>query len=128
MSRDFFYSWICRPNLNLSEITLGLNGNAFGEVKQAPHFTKIVDGIMKKHSRIGVKTFTLQYSGSRIRTSRLNSWLQIAVTPGLEELVLALPPVPQPGADASASWGVHRTPGKFRLLCKIAVFHHKCHP
>ena len=51
---------------------------------------------MKRHSRIGVKTFTLKYSGSRIRTSHLNSWLQIAVTPGLEELVLALPPVPQP--------------------------------
>lgn len=95
VSRDFLYYWKCRPNLTLSEETLDLKGDAFGEVRHARYFTKIVDGIMENHKGIGVKTFTLQYCGSRIRTSHLNSWLQIAVTPGLEELVLSLPPVPQ---------------------------------
>ncbi|KAM0906608.1 hypothetical protein ACQ4PT_016663 [Festuca glaucescens] len=95
VSHDFLNSWRCRPNLTLSEKTLGLKENAFGGARQARYFTKIVDGIMKKHSGIGVKTFTLQYCGSCIQASHLNNWLQIAVTPGLEELVLSLPPVPQ---------------------------------
>jgi hypothetical protein len=95
VSRDFLNSWKCRPNLTFSEKTLGLKGNSYGGVRKAEYFTKIVDGIMKKHSATYVKKFTLQYCGSSIDTSHLNKWLQIAVTPGLEELVLSIPPVRQ---------------------------------
>jgi hypothetical protein len=68
--------------------------------KQDRIFTKIVDRIMRKRSGIGLKTFTLHDHGSS--TSRLNRWLETAVAPGLEELVLSLSPVhryPVPQAE-----------------------------
>ena len=46
---------------------------------------------MRKHSRTGVKTFTLRYCGSSIDASYLNRWLEIAITPGIEEVVLSIP-------------------------------------
>nr|BAH95816.1 F-box protein [Hordeum bulbosum] len=101
VSREFLHSWRCRPDLTFSQETLGVNltfyerrlRNARGREKLALKFTEIVDQIMKKHTGIGVKTFKLQYCGSRIYTRRLKSWLKIAVNPGLEELVLSLPVV-----------------------------------
>lgn len=99
VSHEFLRSWRCRPNLTFSQETLGVNLTycertlRTGEEKLALKFTKIVDEIMKKHTGIGVKTFKLQYCGSRIYTSRLKSWFKIAVNPGLEELVLSLPVV-----------------------------------
>ncbi|KAM3406497.1 hypothetical protein ACQJBY_000537 [Aegilops geniculata] len=99
VSHEFLRSWRCRPNLTFSQETLGVNLTycertlRTGEEKLALKFTKIVDEIMKKHTGIGVKTFKLQYCGSRIYTSRLKSWFKIAVNPGLEELVLSLPEV-----------------------------------
>ena len=38
-----------------------------------------------------MKTFTLQYFGSCINPSYLNRWLEIAITPGIEEVVLSVP-------------------------------------
>jgi hypothetical protein len=50
---------------------------------------------MKNHYASGIKTFKLEHYGSRFYTSKLNSWLQIAVTPVIEELELSLPTVLQ---------------------------------
>ncbi|KAM0910449.1 hypothetical protein ACQ4PT_014127 [Festuca glaucescens] len=46
---------------------------------------------MRKHSGTGVKTFTLRYCGSFINASYLNRWLEISVTPGIEELIFSVP-------------------------------------
>nr|BAH95814.1 F-box protein [Hordeum bulbosum] len=97
VSHEFLRSWRCRPNLTFSQETLGvkltLSEKIHGTDTQAWKFTEIVDQIMKKHAGIGVKTFELEYCGSRIYTRHLKSWLQIAVNPGLEELILLLPVV-----------------------------------
>ncbi|CAM0951840.1 unnamed protein product [Alopecurus aequalis] len=91
VSRTFLSYFRCRPNLTFSEETLGLNGKAWGSDKRARIFTSRIDNIMRKHSRIGVKTFTLQYVGSSINPSYLNRWIEIAITPGIEEVVLSVP-------------------------------------
>lgn len=97
VSHEFLRSWRCHPNLTFSQETLGVkltfSEKIRGSDTLAWKFTKIVDQIMKKHAGIGVKTFKLEYCGSRIYTRHLKSWLQIAVNPGLEELVLLLPVV-----------------------------------
>ena len=45
---------------------------------------------MKNDLGTGIKTFTFQYYGSCFDTSKLDSWLQIALKPGLEELTFVL--------------------------------------
>jgi hypothetical protein len=81
----------CRPNLTFSKETLGLNGKTCGREKLAQIFSKRVDNFMKKHAGTGVKTFTLRYCGSFIHASYLNRWLDIAITPGIEELIFSVP-------------------------------------
>ncbi|KAM0918571.1 hypothetical protein ACQ4PT_008761 [Festuca glaucescens] len=58
--------------------------------KNCQTFIDRVDRIMKNHLAIGVKRFKFQYYGSYFRTSKLNSWLRTAVTPGIEELEISL--------------------------------------
>lgn len=60
------------------------------------HFVNKVDQIMKKHSGIGMKTFEFEYGGSCFDTSKLNDWLQITVTSGIEELEISLYPANKP--------------------------------
>ncbi|XP_044948458.1 uncharacterized protein LOC123398012 [Hordeum vulgare subsp. vulgare] len=90
VSHTFLSSWRSHPNLTLSKETLGLTGNACGQDELAQIFTNGVDCIMKKHSG-GLKTFQLNYCGSFSDTSHLNRWLDIAVTPGIEEVKLSMP-------------------------------------
>nr|XP_025881561.1 uncharacterized protein LOC107276590 [Oryza sativa Japonica Group] len=84
VSSTFLYSWRCRPNLIFSKKTLGLNGNWRENVRE---LVNKVDHIMKNHSGIGLRTFGLQ-SYNLINTYYLDRWLNIAITPAIEELSL----------------------------------------
>ncbi|WVZ86561.1 hypothetical protein U9M48_033320 [Paspalum notatum var. saurae] len=85
LSHAFLRSWRCHPYLSLTEETLGLKQNA-------RRFTMTVDQILKKHSGIGVKTLELCFPDRcKVDSCHLNHWLQIAVTPGIEEFILILP-------------------------------------
>ncbi|EAY99604.1 hypothetical protein OsI_21582 [Oryza sativa Indica Group] len=92
VSRSFLSSWRCHPNLNFSSEAFGLNRNACGKEELAGLFYSKVDHILKRHSGIGVKKLTIKvysdYSGKG--SSYLNNWLQIAVKPGIEELIISL--------------------------------------
>lgn len=91
MSHTLLSSWRCCPNLTFSNETLGLDGNAYESNELGRIFTKRVDRIMKKHSGIGVKKFELRYGGSSLKSRYLDRWLQIAVTPRIEEVILLVP-------------------------------------
>ncbi|XP_062181963.1 uncharacterized protein LOC133886238 isoform X3 [Phragmites australis] len=95
VSRAFLRSWRCHPNLNFSNETLGLNENACGKDESGRVFYSKVDHIMKRHSGIGVKKLKIQITSdfSAKDSCYLNSWLQTAVTPGIEELTLILIPM-----------------------------------
>ncbi|KAF7059440.1 hypothetical protein CFC21_066346 [Triticum aestivum] len=90
VSQTFRSSWRSHPNLTLSMETLRLDGHTCREDKLGRIFTNRVDHIMRKHSG-GVKTFKLHYCGSFFDSSYLNRWLEIAVTPGIEEVILSMP-------------------------------------
>lgn len=77
------------PSVRIKE-ALGLNVNASRRDKIARDFTSKVHHIMKNHSGIGVKIFNVEFFDC-FNTCYLDSWLQIAVTPGIEELTLSLP-------------------------------------
>jgi hypothetical protein len=88
VSQAFLRSWRRYPNLILTTETLGLEQKKHWKVHMARYFTR-VDHILKNHSGIGVKRFQL-VCGRRKLICRLNNWLQIAVKPGIEELIIAL--------------------------------------
>ncbi|KAL6640681.1 hypothetical protein ACP70R_021804 [Stipagrostis hirtigluma subsp. patula] len=92
VSRAFLRSWRRYPNLTFSDKTLGLNGNARGKDESDRVFYRIVDCILKSHSGIGVKRLKIQMASdySSKDSCYLNSWLQTAVTPGIEELTLIM--------------------------------------
>jgi hypothetical protein len=83
LSHAFLSSWRCYPKLTLSWRTLC-----------KPHHIEFlssrIDKILRNHSGIGLKILklNLEYQKSSFRT--INSWLQVAVTPGIEELTLEL--------------------------------------
>ena len=87
-SRAFLHSWRCHPNLIFNKDTIGLKKNGRGE-----NFHHKIGRILRKHSGISLKTFNLDYSymcgfdGTRY----FDSWLQIALKPGIEKLTLWLP-------------------------------------
>jgi hypothetical protein len=83
----FLRSWRCYPNLILNKDTIGLKKNGRGE-----NFHHKIDRILRNHSGISLKTFNLDYTGMRgfNGTSYFDSWLQIALQPGIEELTLLL--------------------------------------
>ena len=96
VSRAFSRSWRCHPKLEFSEEALGLNGNQYGKIEKARDFTSKVDYILEKHSGIGLKVLKLQIASvydvkDCCHLDHLDSWLQIAVKPGIEELNLCLP-------------------------------------
>jgi len=86
VSRAFLRSWRGRPNLIFNEDMIGLKPSAC-----RVNFCREIDTILRNHSGIGVKIFKLVCR--RIcevdDTSRyLDSWLQVAVKPGIEELTV----------------------------------------
>ncbi|CAL5029673.1 unnamed protein product [Urochloa decumbens] len=90
VSRAFLRSWRCHPNLKFTKETLCLKQNAcVGGVARC--FTMRVDQILKNHSGIGVKALHLEVPDScKADTCRLNHWLQIGITPGIEEVTVFL--------------------------------------
>lgn len=90
-SQTFRQTWICRPNLTFSLETLGVNRNASRDVITRDLISKI-DLIMQNHSGIGVKTLDIDlHSCDNIDFAYLDSWLRVAVIPGIEELLLTAP-------------------------------------
>ncbi|KAM3411882.1 hypothetical protein ACQJBY_003510 [Aegilops geniculata] len=91
VSRAFKFSWRCYPKLTFSEETLGLDGHV-NRNADARAFTTKVDHILEKHSGVGIKTLellgALDYNAKD--RSYLDKWLQMAITPVLEELWLYL--------------------------------------
>uniref|UniRef100_A0ACD5YYX5 Uncharacterized protein n=3 Tax=Avena sativa TaxID=4498 RepID=A0ACD5YYX5_AVESA len=83
LSHSFLHSWKCYPKLIFDMRALR---------KQTSDFINRVDHIMQNHSGVGVETFKLQtHNDFSVHPSYLDRWLQVAVTPGIKELVLGLP-------------------------------------
>ncbi|KAL6659544.1 hypothetical protein ACP70R_003584 [Stipagrostis hirtigluma subsp. patula] len=87
LNHAFLHSWRRYPNLILNRDTIGLNKYKCGQ-----NFSRKVDGILRNHSGIGVKIFRLEYTGIlKFDACRyLDSWFQLAVKPGIEEITLVL--------------------------------------
>uniref|UniRef100_A0A0E0E8J9 At1g61320/AtMIF1 LRR domain-containing protein n=1 Tax=Oryza meridionalis TaxID=40149 RepID=A0A0E0E8J9_9ORYZ len=90
ISQAFLRSWRRYPNLILTADALGLELRKNWKVHMQRYFDR-VDHILKNHSGIGVKRFQLQ-CGRRKLICHLNNWLQIAISSGIEEITLSLPP------------------------------------
>ncbi|XP_052157392.1 uncharacterized protein LOC127775121 isoform X1 [Oryza glaberrima] len=86
VSRTFLRSWRYRPNLVFTDAKLGLSGLSESD-EVTKELNEKVDLIMKNHSGIGLRTFGLEYY-NLVDASYLDRWLQIAVTPAIEELIL----------------------------------------
>lgn len=91
VSRYFARSWRCHPNLTFDQETLFSNESTCQNDDKMRQFTKKVDNIMNKHSGIGIKIFKLEVGTvynqkDSCHLDHLDSWLQIAVKPGIEEL------------------------------------------
>ncbi|CAL5040552.1 unnamed protein product [Urochloa decumbens] len=92
VSHAFLRSWRSRPNIAFSSSSLGLTENGRGENKIASDFNSRVDHILKRHSGFGLRTLEIEFCGYKANTHcYLNSWLEFAVTPELQELTLMLP-------------------------------------
>ncbi|KAG0519719.1 hypothetical protein BDA96_08G010500 [Sorghum bicolor] len=91
VSRAFLRSWRCHPNLTFSARTLRSNKKEYKYDDIARDFCSKIDQILKRHSGIGVKKLNIQmckgYNGY------LDSWLQVAVKSGIEELSLDMPTI-----------------------------------
>ncbi|KAF7024625.1 hypothetical protein CFC21_036942 [Triticum aestivum] len=86
VSRTFLRSWRCHPKLIFTEETLGLKRT------EARDFTSRVNQILKNHSDTSVKILEFVFDDcNNVNTCHLNSWLQKAVTPGIEKITLFLP-------------------------------------
>ncbi|KAK3122547.1 hypothetical protein QOZ80_8AG0615090 [Eleusine coracana subsp. coracana] len=84
-SRSFLRSWRCHPILTLNKIILGSSPSA-----RPKNFISIIDRILSNHSGNGIKVFNLRLFGIFDACPYLDTWLQIAVKPGIEELTLEL--------------------------------------
>ncbi|RLM73862.1 hypothetical protein C2845_PM15G23460 [Panicum miliaceum] len=91
VSSTFLRSWRCHPMLTFNEETLGLKRKEGEKSDIARAFTSRVDSNLKNHSAVGVKILKLVICDYyKINTCHLNSWLEDAITPGIEEVTLLL--------------------------------------
>uniref|UniRef100_A0A0E0HIR7 At1g61320/AtMIF1 LRR domain-containing protein n=1 Tax=Oryza nivara TaxID=4536 RepID=A0A0E0HIR7_ORYNI len=94
VSRAFARSWRCLPNLDFSEESLGINRSTCKKDEKLGDLTSKIDWILKNHSGIGIKKLIIQvgsvYSRDSCHLAHLDSWLQCAVKPGIEELIVNL--------------------------------------
>ncbi|CAL5063044.1 unnamed protein product [Urochloa decumbens] len=91
VSHHFLCSWKHFPRLVFNSSTLGLDKLKLPLDEEVNHFTKIVDHILMNHSGVGVKKLVLQlFLCPSIDASYLDKWLQIAVKPGIENIVLEI--------------------------------------
>ncbi|KAL5201476.1 hypothetical protein ABZP36_035830 [Zizania latifolia] len=92
VSRAFLQSWRSLPYLSFSKEILGLHKNEFNDGEVTSNLISKVSHILQNHSGIGVKKLELDFfSCTDVDSSYLDSWLRMAVTPGIEELILAPP-------------------------------------
>lgn len=93
ISHTFLRSWRCYPNLTFTLETLGLDkSTATDQDGLSRHFINKVEHILHNHAGICVKALKLEvFHGSNVDLCYIDSWLHIAVTPGVEELTLVLP-------------------------------------
>uniref|UniRef100_A0A452YL29 At1g61320/AtMIF1 LRR domain-containing protein n=1 Tax=Aegilops tauschii subsp. strangulata TaxID=200361 RepID=A0A452YL29_AEGTS len=85
LSRAFLHSWRCHPNLTLDWQTLCSKSKGGGG-----NFSRKIDSIIRNHSGIGLKRLELDIFDDDRTLPYIDSWLQFAVTPGIEELTLGL--------------------------------------
>ncbi|XP_025804220.1 uncharacterized protein LOC112883178 isoform X2 [Panicum hallii] len=83
LSRAFQRSWRCYPNLTLTWPMLRPK-------LRSEELTWNIDRILRNHLGIGLKTLELNLGGEYSTFSYVDSWLQAAVTPGIENLNLML--------------------------------------
>jgi len=83
LSRAFLHSWRCHPNLTLDLPTLC-------SWAHEENFSHNIDNILRNHSGIGLKVVNLNLGGEDSTFPYVNSWLQVAFTPGIQELSLSL--------------------------------------
>ncbi|KAF2952552.1 hypothetical protein DAI22_01g343800 [Oryza sativa Japonica Group] len=81
LSHSFLCSWRCYPNLTFNKYVFRPKAFTYGG-----DISHRIDSILGNHSGIGVKTLKLELSGTAYHN--LDNWLQVAVTPGIEELTL----------------------------------------
>ncbi|KAJ1264381.1 hypothetical protein BS78_09G258800 [Paspalum vaginatum] len=80
LSHSFLRSWRCFPDLNLNLYSLCAKGSQTGGL------VSTIDSILRNHSGIGLKIFRLHLELDSINRPYVESWLQLAVTPGIEKL------------------------------------------
>ncbi|TVU05623.1 hypothetical protein EJB05_48792 [Eragrostis curvula] len=83
LSHAFLSSWRCYPKLDLNRRTL------FSEAC-SDNLSCRIDNILNNHSGIGLKILRLDLRSRHIPFPCIDKWLQVAVTPGIEELTLLL--------------------------------------
>ena len=82
VSRVFLHSWRCRPNLIFNRHTLRSKAHVSGA-----NLSHTLDCILRRHSGVGVKILQLVLKDIA-NNGDLDSWLQVAAAPGIEELIL----------------------------------------
>ncbi|XP_044401642.1 uncharacterized protein [Triticum aestivum] len=88
VSRTFMHSWRRRTSLTFSKKTLGIGEDVCEKDGKARDLTYKVDRIWIEHPGIGVKEVRIEFYDNTTRVCFLDRWLQIAVTPGIEELIV----------------------------------------
>uniref|UniRef100_K3ZI88 At1g61320/AtMIF1 LRR domain-containing protein n=1 Tax=Setaria italica TaxID=4555 RepID=K3ZI88_SETIT len=89
--RSFLRSWSCYPKLMLSVDSLRIKEDASRKDEISREFISRVDHILQNHSGMGVKMFSLHtYPCSDLHPSYVDRWLQIAITPGIENFELTM--------------------------------------
>uniref|UniRef100_A0A453LC56 F-box domain-containing protein n=2 Tax=Aegilops tauschii subsp. strangulata TaxID=200361 RepID=A0A453LC56_AEGTS len=88
VSRTFMRSWRRHTSLTFSRKTLGVDDNVCEMDGKARDLTGKVDKIWIQHPGIGVKEVKIKFFDYKTRAYYLDRWLQIAVTPGIEELTV----------------------------------------
>ncbi|CAM0150784.1 unnamed protein product [Urochloa decumbens] len=83
LSHAFLSSWRCYPKLDLNRRTLW--SKACSE-----NLSCRIDNILRNHSGIGLKILRLDLRSRHIPFPCIDKWLQVSVTPGIEELTLLL--------------------------------------
>ncbi|XP_044385279.1 uncharacterized protein [Triticum aestivum] len=96
VSHSFLCSWRCYPNLTFTNETMCSKQNLY-ERTVGPNvirdYNNNIDRVVTYHSGAGVRKLRLQYCvipDDAEPYHHLTSWLQIAVTPGIEELDLVV--------------------------------------
>lgn len=83
ISHAFLRSWRCHPNLTLTSTTLRPK-------VRARELSSNIDMILRNHTGMGLKTLELNLGGEDSTFPYVDSWLQVAVAPGIEKLNLIL--------------------------------------